>query len=114
MDAKKQLGREMVARFHGVTAAEGAEEEFIRRFRDNQAPEDMPEVTVAAEGGKIHLCKLLAQAGLVPSNSEGRRSIQGNGVKINGEKVTDDNLELTSGSYVIQVGKRRFARIVLS
>jgi tyrosyl-tRNA synthetase len=114
MDAKKQLGREMVARFHGAAAAEGAEEEFVRRFRDNQAPEVMPEVTVVAEGGKMHLCKLLAQAGLVPSNSEGRRSIQGNGVKIDGEKVSDDNLELTSGSYVIQVGKRRFARIVLS
>jgi tyrosyl-tRNA synthetase len=114
MDAKKQLGREMVARFHGVTAAEAAEEEFVRRFRDNQAPDDMPEVTVSAEGGKILLCKLLAQAGLVSSNSEGRRSIQGNGVKIDGEKVSEENLELTPGSYVIQVGKRRFARIVLT
>jgi tyrosyl-tRNA synthetase len=114
MDAKKQLGREMVARFHGAAAAEDAEEEFIRRFRDNQAPEEMPEITVVAEGGKMLLCKLLAQAGLVSSNSEGRRSIQGNGVKIDGEKVSDDNLELTAGSYVIQVGKRRFARIVLS
>ena len=114
MDAKKQLGREMVARFHGVATAEVAEEEFVHRFRDNQTPDEMPEVTVVAEGGKILLCKLLAQAGLVSSNSEGRRSIQGNGVKIDGEKVSDENLEITAGSYVIQVGKRRFARIVLS
>ena len=114
MDAKKQLGREMVARFHGSAAAEAAEDEFVRRFRDNQAPDEMPEVTISAEGGKVLLCKLLAQAGLVSSNSEGRRSIQGNGVKIDGEKVSDDTLELSAGSYVIQVGKRRFARIVLS
>ena len=114
MDAKKQLGREMVARFHGVAAAESAEEGFVRRFRDNQTPDDMPDVTMVAEGGKILLCKLLAQAGLVSSNSEGRRSIQGNGVKIDGEKVSDENLELSAGSYVVQVGKRRFARIVLS
>jgi len=114
MDAKKQLGREMVARFHGVDAAEIAEEGFVRRFRDNQTPDDMPEVMVAAEGGKMLLCKLLAQAALVSSNSEGRRAILGNGVKIDGEKVSDENLELPVGSYVIQVGKRRFARIVLS
>ncbi len=114
MDAKKQLGREMVSRFHGVAAAEAAQEAFVRRFRDNQTPEEMPEMTVASEGGKILLCKLLAQAGLVASNSEGRRSIQGNGVKIDGEKVSDDNLELSAGTFVVQVGKRRFARIILS
>ena len=111
MDAKKQLGREMVARYHGAAAAEAAEEEFVRRFRDNRIPDEMPEVAVSAEGGKILLCKLLAQAGLVPSNSEGRRAIQGNGVKVDGEKVSDENLELTAGAYVIQVGKRRFARM---
>ena len=114
MDAKKQLGREMVARFHGSAAAVAAEEAFVRRFRDNQAPEEMPEVTVAAEGGKVLLSRLLTQAGLVTSNSEGRRAIQGNGVKVDGVKVSDEGLELPAGSYVIQVGKRRFARIVLS
>ena len=114
MDAKKQLGREMVARFHGAAAAEAAQEEFVRRFRDNQAPEEMPEVTVASEGGEILLSRLLAQAGLVASNSEGRRAIQGSGVKIDGEKVSDDTLELSAGTYVIQFGKRRFARIILS
>ena len=114
MDAKKQLGREMVARFHGTDAAEAAEEAFVRRFRDNQAPEEMPEITVISEGGKILLSRLLAQARLVASNSEGRRAIQGSGVKVDGEKISDDALELVTGTYVIQFGKRRFARIILS
>jgi tyrosyl-tRNA synthetase len=114
MDAKKQLGREMVSRYHDVAAAEAAEEEFVRRFRDNQTPDEMPEVTVAAGGGKVLLCKLLTQAGLVASNSEGRRAIQGNGVKVDGEKVSDANLELGGGSFVVQVGKRRFARLIVT
>jgi len=114
MDAKKRLAREIVTRFHGAPEAEAAEVEFIRRFRDNQAPDDMPEIFVATEGGNLLLCKLLAQAGLVASNSEGRRAIQGHGVKIDGEKVSDDNLELSAGTYVVQVGKRRFARISLT
>lgn len=115
MDAKKRLGREMVTRYHGTVAADQAEENFVKRFRDNQTPDAMPEITLVAEGEKMLLCKLLAQAGLVPSNSEGRRSIQGGGVKVDGEKVADGNLELAcKGEYVIQVGKRRFARVTFS
>jgi len=112
MEAKKQLGREMVARYHGGPAATQAEENCIRRFRDNQTPDEMPEITLNDENEKALLCKVLAQADLVKSNSEGRRAIQQGGVKINGEKVADENLEIPcSGDYVIQVGKRRFARV---
>lgn len=112
MAAKKQLGREMVDRYHGSTAAAQAEENFVRRFRDNQTPDDMPEFTMTAEEGKVLLCKVLAQADLAKSNSEGRRAIQQGGVKVNGEKVSDENLEIfCGGEYVIQVGKRRFARV---
>jgi tyrosyl-tRNA synthetase len=112
MEAKKQLGREMVGRYHGAAAAGQAEENFVRRFRDNQTPEDMPEFALIAEDGKMLLCKLLAQADLVKSNSEGRRAIQQGGVKINGEKVSDENLEIPcSGEYIFQVGKRRFAKV---
>jgi tyrosyl-tRNA synthetase len=112
MDAKKQLGREITGRYHGQAAAALAEESFVKRFRDNQVPDDMTEITLPAEAGKTLLCKLLASAGLVPSNSEGRRAIKGGGVKINGEKVSDENLEIeTAGQYVVQVGKRRFAKI---
>ncbi|HEY6839282.1 MAG TPA: tyrosine--tRNA ligase, partial [Geobacteraceae bacterium] len=112
MDAKKRLGREMVARYHGEAAGREAEENFVRRFRDNETPDEMPEFTLAASGDKALLCKVLAEAGLVPSNSEGRRSLKGGGVKVNGERVSDENTEIAaSGEYVLQVGKRRFARV---
>lgn len=115
MDAKKRLGREIVGRYHGEDAAVQAEENFVKRFRDNQTPEEMPEIILPAESGAILLCKVLASAGLVPSNSEGRRAIKGGGVKIDGEKISDDNHELeANGSYVIQVGKRRFAKVVFT
>ena len=112
MAAKKQLARELVGRYHGPEAADQADQNFIKRFRDNETPEDMPEFTLAAEGDKVMLCKILAEAGLTKSNSEGRRSIQGGGVKVNGEKIADENLEIAcSGEYIIQVGKRRFAKV---
>ena len=115
MAVKKQLAREMVGRYHGVEAAAQADENFIKRFRDNETPEEMPEFTLAAGGGKVQLCKVLAESGLTKSNSEGRRSIQGGGVKVNGEKIADENLEIAcSGEYVIQVGKRRFAKVRFS
>jgi tyrosyl-tRNA synthetase len=113
MEAKKSLGREIVGRYHGENAAAMAQDNFVKRFRDNQTPDEMPEITMAPEGEKMLLCKLLAAAGLVPSNSEGRRSIKGGGVKVNGEKINDENLEIECrGKYVVQVGKRRFSRIV--
>jgi tyrosyl-tRNA synthetase len=112
MDAKKRLGREMVARYHGAGAANQAEENFVKRFRDNQTPDEMPEIEMASDDAAVLLCKVLAQADLVKSNSEGRRAIQQGGVRVNGEKVGDENLEIArKGEYVIQVGKRRFARV---
>lgn len=115
MEAKKQLGREIVGRYHGARAAVEAEENFVKRFRDNQMPDEMQEVCLAVDGDKALLCKILAEAGLVKSNSEGRRAILQGGVKVNGEKISDENLELAAeGAYVLQVGKRRFARVKLS
>ena len=112
MEAKKRLGREMVARYHGAPAAEQAEESFVRRFRDNQTPNEMPEIVLAADEEKMLLCKALAQSDLVKSNSEGRRAVQQGGVKVNGEKVSDENMEIAcSGECIIQVGKRRFAKV---
>ncbi len=112
MEAKKQLGREIVARYHGAAAALQAEENFVKRYRDNQTPDEMPECILVPEGATMLLCKVLAKAGVVTSNSEGRRAIQQGGVKVDGEKVSDENLELpASGVYVLQVGKRRFARL---
>lgn len=115
MDAKKQLGREIVARYHGEAAAVEAEENFVRRFRDNQTPDEMPELEISPEGPAMLLCKVLAQAGLVTSNGEGRRAIQQGGVKVNGEKVSEEMCELAcEGEYVLQVGKRRFARVMFA
>lgn len=115
MEAKKALAREIVQRYHNSSAAVQAEEDFVKRFRENQVPDQMESHELKAEGGKALLCKVLAEAGLVKSNSEGRRAIQQGGVKVNSEKVADDNLELVAGNeYILQVGKRRFARVVLS
>ncbi|HEY5514436.1 MAG TPA: tyrosine--tRNA ligase [Geomonas sp.] len=112
MAAKKSLGRELVARYHGEAAAGQAEENFVSRYRDNQTPDEMPDFTLKADGKKVLLCRVLSETGLAKSNSEGRRSIQGGGVKVNGEKITDENQEIDcAAEYVIQVGKRRFARV---
>jgi tyrosyl-tRNA synthetase len=112
MAAKKSLGRELVARYHGEAAAVQAEDNFVSRYRDNQTPEEMPEFILTPEGKKVLLCRVLAETGLAKSNSEGRRSILGGGVKVKGEKISDENHEIAcSGEYVIQVGKRRFARV---
>jgi tyrosyl-tRNA synthetase len=112
MEAKKRLAREIVSRYHGNAAADQADEDFIRRFRNNETPEEMEQFTVTAHGQQIPLCKILSQAGLVKSSSEGRRAVQQGGVRVDGEKVSDENLELSAGKvYVVQVGKRRFARV---
>ncbi|MDD2271029.1 MAG: tyrosine--tRNA ligase [Desulfuromonadaceae bacterium] len=114
MAAKKRLGREIVSRFHGAGAGEAAEENFVKRFKENEIPEDMPQVNYALTDGAVLLAKAMTEAGLTKSNGEGRRAIDGGGVKLNGEKVSDTGLELTAaGEYIVQIGKRRFARIVI-
>ncbi len=113
MEAKKQLGREIAARYHGADLAAAAEENFVKRFRDHQLPEELEEITLTLEIDKVLLCKVLTEAGLVKSNSEGRRAIQQGGVKVNGDKVANENLELAAGAYILQVGKRRVARVCL-
>lgn len=114
MAAKKRLGREIVSRFHGAGAGEAAEENFVKRFKENEIPEDMPQVSYALTDGAVLLAKAMTEAGLTKSNGEGRRAIDGGGVKLNGEKVSDTSLELTAaGEYIVQIGKRRFARIVI-
>ncbi|HIJ88929.1 MAG TPA: tyrosine--tRNA ligase [Desulfuromonadales bacterium] len=114
MAAKKQLGREIVSRFHGSGAGEIAEENFVKRFKENEIPEEMPQVNFSMTDGVILLARALTEAGLTKSNGEGRRSIEQGGVKLNGEKVSDTNLELTAvGAYIVQIGKRRFARIIV-
>ena len=115
MEAKRLLAREIVARFHSAAAAQEAEAEFDRVFKENQIPDDIPEVLLTQEDledGRIWLVRLLVKAGLVKSNGEGRRSIQQGGVRINGEVVDDVDLDWEAEpGAVIQIGKRRFARV---
>jgi tyrosyl-tRNA synthetase len=115
MAAKKALGREIVSRFHGAGAGEAAEENFVKRFKENEIPDEMPQVSYFLADGSVLLAKAMTEAGLTKSNGEGKRNIEGGGVKLNGERVSNINLELAaSGEYIVQIGKRRFARIVIS
>lgn len=110
-DAKVLLAMEIVERFHSRRDAELALEDFQARFQRGALPEDMPEFSFAA--GPI--AQVLKQAGLVSSTSEAFRTIDGGGVRINGEKISDKTLQLAPGTTVIlQVGKRKFARVTVS
>ncbi|MCA3178580.1 MAG: tyrosine--tRNA ligase [Burkholderiaceae bacterium] len=112
-DAKVGLAAEMVARFHGKAAAEAAREAFDARFSRGVLDVDaLPQVQVA--GAPVAIAQLLRQAGLAASGSEAMRNLEQGGVRIDGEKVSDKGLKLAAGSYVVQVGKRRAARVVVS
>jgi tyrosyl-tRNA synthetase len=113
-DVKVLLAQEIVARFHSARAAEQALAEFEARFRAGVAPEDMPELVLTADGGTIGVATLLKQAGLAPSTSEAVRNVEQGGVRIDGQKVGDRALQLGAGTYVVQVGKRKWARITVA
>jgi tyrosyl-tRNA synthetase len=114
-DVKFELAMEIVARFHDDGAAEAAKQEFISRFREGAMPEDMPELTLAADDGKLGIAHLLKGAGLVSSTSEAFRMIKQGAVRIDGERVEDRSLTIDAGSTnVYQVGRRRFARVSLA
>jgi len=113
-DIKVLFASEIVARFHGQPEAEHAHAEFEQRFRHGMLPEHMPAVTLHAPAGGIAVTQLLKQAGLVPSVSEANRMIEQGGVRANGERVSDKALKFVNGdSAVLQVGKRKFARVTL-
>src|SRR5512134_871219 len=112
-DIKVLLAREIIARFHSERAAEQAEFEFMSRFKFGAMPEEMPEFTVAAESDGVALTALLKQAGLAPSTSEAIRNIEQGGVKVDGEKIGDRSLRLAAGTYVVQVGKRKWTRVTV-
>ena len=109
-DAKVMLAREITARFHSAAAADAAEQDFINRSKGG-IPDDIPEV--ALSGAPLGIGALLKQAHLAPSSSEANRLIDGGGVRVEGAVVSDKGLKLTAGSYVVQVGKRKFARVLL-
>ncbi len=113
-DIKFQLGREIVARFHDQGAAEAAQATFIARFQKGALPDDMPDVTLQATDGWLGIANLLKNAGLVGSTSEAFRMIKQGAVRCDGERVEDKDLAIAPGNtHVIQVGKRRFARVTV-
>jgi tyrosyl-tRNA synthetase len=109
-DAKVMLAQEIVARFHSPRAAEEALADFNNRAKGG-IPDDIPEVTLG--GAPLGIGALLKQAGLAPSSSEAMRLIEQGGVKIDGATVSDKALKVEAGSFVVQVGKRKFARVTL-
>ena len=110
-DFKVALGQEIVARFHSSAAAEKSLEDFNHRAKGG-VPDDIPEVTLT--GAPLGIGQLLKQANLVPSTSEAMRNLEQGGVKIDGATVSDKSLKVEAGTFVVQVGKRRFAKITLS
>lgn len=113
-NVKVQLAMELVARFHNQEEADKALADFETRFKRNEIPEDLVAQEVSLNSEQIGLGALLKTAGLVASSSEGIRMIEQGGVKIDGEKVSDKNHQLNKGdTFVVQVGKRKFAKLVL-
>jgi tyrosyl-tRNA synthetase len=113
-DAKFELGQEIVARFHSEAAAEGAKQEFVSRFQQGAMPEEIAEVTLQSQEGRLGIAHLLKMAGLVSSTSEAFRMIKQGAVKIDGQRVEDRGMELEAGTTnIYQVGKRKFAKVSL-
>jgi tyrosyl-tRNA synthetase len=114
-DVKVAFAREIVARFHGKAAGDSAVADFEARFRRDEIPADIPEVKLASKDGALALSQVLKQAGLAASASEALRLIEQGGVKLNGEKLSDKTQKLVRGAQVVlQVGKRKFARVTIT
>lgn len=111
-DIKFVLAKEIVERFHSTVAADLSQKNFISRFQKGAVPDDMPEVVINAGGENFLIANVLKKGGLVASTSEAMRMVKQGAVRIDGERVENQKLEIASGtSYIYQVGKRRFARI---
>lgn len=110
-DAKVLLAKEITARFHSAALADAAEQDFNNRSKGG-IPDQIDEVSLS--GAPLGIGALLKQANLAPSTSEANRLIDGGGVRVDGSVVSDKGLKLAAGTYVVQVGKRKFARVTLS
>ncbi len=110
-DAKVRLAKEITARFHGVAAADAGEADFDLRARGG-IPDEIESVALA--GAPLGIGAVLKQAGLAPSGNEAMRLVDGGGVRIDGAVVSDRGLKLPAGTFVVQVGKRKFARVTLT
>ena len=109
-DAKVMLAKEITSRFHSTQAADAAEQDFNNRSKGG-IPDEIAEVSLT--GAPLGIAQLLKQANLAPSTSEANRLIDGGGVRVDSNVVSDKALKLNAGTYVVQVGKRKFARVTL-
>ena len=113
-DAKVALAKEITARFHSAAAADAAEQDFIHRSKGG-VPDDITELALALpDGAPVGIAALLKLANLAASAGEGNRLIDGGGVRVDSSVVSDKGLKLGAGTYVLQVGKRKFAKVTLS
>ena len=110
-DAKVMLAKEITTRFHNAALADAAEQDFVNRSKGG-VPDVIPDVNLS--GSPLGVAALLKSAGLAPSSSEASRLIEGGGVRIDGNTISDKGLKLVAGTYVVQVGKRKFARVHLT
>ncbi|MSQ20861.1 MAG: tyrosine--tRNA ligase [Betaproteobacteria bacterium] len=114
-DIKVKFAKEIVARFHDEKAARDAEEAFVRRFRDGAMPEDIAAINVPNAGKPLGILQVLKSSGLCASTSEAMRMIEQGGVRIDGERVDDKGLIIPPDrTIVLQVGKRKFARVTIT
>jgi tyrosyl-tRNA synthetase len=109
-DAKVMLAKEITARFHSMAAADAAEQDFVNRSKGG-VPDDIPEVSLT--GAPMGIGALLKSAGLAPSTTEAGRLVDGGGVRVDSSVVSDKGLKLEAGTYIVQVGKRKFAKVTL-
>ncbi len=113
-DIKVIFAKEIVTRFHCKKDAETAATDFEARFKHGALPENMPEISLQGENDELSITKILKQTGLTASTTEALRMIEQNGVKLNGEKISDKNLKIKRGTKaVVQVGKRKFSKVII-
>lgn len=106
--AKENLAIEIITRFHNADSAQKAKENFASIFTQHNIPSDLREVSVESQSW---ICKVLCENDMVKSTSEARREIKAGAVRIDGEKISDENFKLKSGIYVLQIGKRKFLKV---
>jgi len=114
-DAKVALAKEITARFHSAAAADAAEQDFVNRSKGG-IPDEIAEINLSlgADGAAQTIGALLKSTGLAASTGEGNRLIDGGGVRVDSQVVSDKGLKLGAGTYVVQVGKRKFVRLTLA
>lgn len=108
-DLKMRLAREVITQFHDAEAARAAEADFVTKFQKREIPQDMAQHTISAA---INILDLLTATEMAASKSEARRLIEGGGVRVNGEKVDQQKVLTPGEEYIVQVGKRKFVRVV--